>query len=116
MSFVVVVAVVVGGLHVFKSLMLNVLDNPHSSLWCEMVLVIRWFSLNYNISAVSLSSDSERLLVALSTRIQEVEMEGGRREEERLYRQLHLGHQQALDPVVAVREIRPSMSILALTK
>ena len=51
-----------------------------------------------------------------SFELQEVEMEGGRREEERLYRQLHLGHRQALDPVVAVREIRPSMSILALTK
>ena len=88
--------------------------NP--GLCSENIKLSRWFSLNYNISAVSLSADSERLVVALSTRIQEVEMEGGRREEERLYRQLHLGHQQALDPVVAVREIRPSMSILALTK
>ena len=50
----------------------------------------RWFSLNYNISAVSLSSDSSRLVVALSTRIQEVEMESEVRElggRERLYRQ-----------------------------
>ena len=35
-------------------------------------------------------------------------MSAARREEEngqeRLYRQLHLGHSQALDPVVAVRE------------
>ena len=71
---------------------------------------------------MTLSSDSSRLVVALSTRIQEVEMEdeltaGGReRERGRLYRQLHLGHSQALDPVVTVREIRPSMAILALTR
>ena len=69
---------------------------------------------------MTLSSDSSRLVVALSTRIQEVELEDGEVREvggrERLYRQLHLGHSQALDPVVAVREIRPSMAILALTK
>ena len=56
--------------------------------------------------------------MALSTRIQEVELDeeptgGGR---ERLYRQLHLGHSQALDPVVTVREVRPSMAILAITR
>ena len=33
-----------------------------------------WLSLNYNISAVTLSSDSSRLLVSLANRIQEVEI------------------------------------------
>ena len=33
-----------------------------------------WLSLNYNISAVTLSCDSSRLLVSLANRIQEVEL------------------------------------------
>ena len=77
----------------------------------------RWLSLNYNTSAVSLSSDSTRLLVALSARIQEVELVqgagGGVTRQLHLPATLHLG---ALDPVTTVREVRPSLATLALTR
>ena len=79
--------------------------------------VCRWLSLNYNTSAVSLSSDSTRLLVALSARIQEVELVqgagGGVTRQLHLPAALHLG---ALDPVTTVREVRPSLATLALTR
>ena len=77
----------------------------------------RWLSLNYNTSAVSLSSDSTRLLVALSARIQEVELVqgagGGVTRQLNLPATLHLG---ALDPVTTVREVRPSLATLAVTR
>ena len=79
--------------------------------------VSRWLSLNYNTSAVSLSSDSTRLLVALSARIQEVELVqgagGGVTRQLHLPAPLHLG---ALDPVTTVREVRPSLATLAVTR
>ena len=80
--------------------------------------VCRWLSLNYNTSAVSLSSDSTRLLVALSARIQEVELVQGAGGG--VTRQLHLPATlhpaPALDPVTTVREVRPSLATLALTR
>ena len=79
--------------------------------------VCRWLSLNYNTSAVSLSSCGTRLLVALSARIQEVELVqgagGGVTRQLHLPATLHLG---ALDPVTTVREVRPSLATLALTR
>lgn len=70
----------------------------------------RWLSLNYNISALSLSSDSTRLLVCLANRVQELELLDNQdiRERERegrlrMFRQLHLPHTQSLDPVIKVR-------------
>ena len=39
-----------------------------------LTLMTRWLSLNYNITALSLSSDSTRLLVCLANRIQELEL------------------------------------------
>ena len=63
---------------------------PHFKTWlllgglvvgqgdCDLVsgltLITRWLSLNYNITALSLSSDSTRLLVCLANRIQELEL------------------------------------------
>ena len=75
-----------------------------------MMVVTRWLSLNYNITALSLSSDSTRLLVCLANRIQELELLDSRdiRDQERegrlrMFRQIHLPQTQALDPIVKVR-------------
>ena len=75
-----------------------------------IMMMTRWLSLNYNITALSLSSDSTRLLVCLANRIQELELLDSRdiRDQERegrlrMFRQIHLPQTQALDPIVKVR-------------
>ena len=62
--------------------------------------------------AMSLSSDSTRLLVCLANRIQEIELLDSRdirdREREgrlRMFRQIYLPQSQVLDPIVKVRWI-----------
>ena len=45
-----------------------------SSVMMVMMMMTRWLSLNYNITALSVSSDSTRLLVCLAIMIQEIEL------------------------------------------
>ena len=76
----------------------------------QVLQPVRWLSLNYNISAVTLSSDSSRLLVSLSNRIQEIELVSDSHREARdgrdrghMYRQLYLPQTQVLDLVMQIR-------------
>ena len=71
-----------------------------------LMMMIRWL----NITALSVSSDSTRLLVCLSIMILEIELLDTRdirdREREgrlRMFRQIHLPQSQALDPIVNIR-------------
>ena len=69
---------------------------------------LRWVSLNYNISGVSLSCDNTKLLVVMANKVQEVELmeketDSGERDKFLRRRQLFLPHTQLLDPVVMLR-------------